>query len=303
MTLSDFEIGVIPQQGEILFYHTGDPPVVKALNISDTSDSGTNVVSSLTQLTRIVLTISNVTYPLDVTSVTPYLGYYHVRVEDIAFSSSLFIPDGNGGFNLIDEVSANDTFLVPNLQTVGILKSDYNATENNAETNRTFSFIFDVDRSKYSGTTTRPVNYESIISGTATPAQFQELNYTSIGLSNSRHSGAKTSITDYGINSAINAQLLEGAVYLSSSLDSFICSQSLSDRDIVELLFDNPDSVPSNEETFYGVSPVSGSRIFTISGNQIIPLRNRKVWSKENTTIYYIDQNGFAINSGILCSN
>jgi len=119
---------------------------------------------------------------------------------------------------------------------------------------------------------------------------------------NSRYSGAKTSITDYGINSAINAKEIKAAIYVSSSENQFICSQSDADRNLENLLFSIPESYITSEAEDYGVNPTSGSRIFTLNGNQIIPLRDRKVFVESNRTIVYINQDGYAISKGTICT-
>lgn len=231
MTLEEFKTGVVPSQGEITFYHTGTPPTVQALNISITSNLGVNVGSSLTVLSKILINIEGTTYTLTVSYVEAYPGYYFVKIQDYTFPSSLF-TDGN----LNDENSVNPTFFVPNLQDAAIVRSDYNAILNNATFNRTVAFIFDVDRSKYTDVGTRPVNYDTIIAGTATPASFQELNYTSVGLTNSRYGGAKTSEAQYGVSPAFSGISVNGALYTPNQSNGYICSQSLSDRNVEDVI-------------------------------------------------------------------
>lgn len=292
MTIEQFKT-VAPSEGNILLYYTSGL-VVSAMNVSIVSTGGRNIAESLKRCTQVTLTVTSVgsetKYQCIVKpeTIQPYTGYYFFEIETITIS-----PLSSS------ELDTNITFIFPNPDSENFDISDYDALKNNADSNRTTKYIYDVDRTKKDNI---PGNYQAILSGSATPASYQELNYTSTGIVRSRYSGAKTTIVDYGVNSAINAQPLEGSIYLSSSLNSFICSQSLADRDVDELLFSTPETVPPGEENLYGLFPVSGSRIFNLIGNRIVPLRDRKVWSKTNTTIYYIDKDGYSVDSGSACS-
>lgn len=66
--------------------------------------------------------------------------------------------------------------------------NDYNALLGNAETPEFSSYFMDVD---YTSTYTTPVNFDLIISGTATQAQVQDSNYTSQAWSNIRYNGSR----------------------------------------------------------------------------------------------------------------
>ena len=291
MTLEQFKT-VVPSEGNILLYYTSGS-VVSAMNVSIIATGGRNIAESLKNCTEIILTVTSggteTKYECIVKAETiqPYTGYYFFEIENITITP---LPSS--------EIDTNITFIFPNPESENFEKSDYDALKNNADNNRTTKFIYDVDRTNKDSI---PGNYQAILSGSATPASYQELNYTSEGILRSRYSGAKTTIVDYGVNSAINAQPLEGSIYLSSSLNSFICSQSLADREIDELLFSTPETVPPGSADLYGLFPVSGSRIFNLVGNRIVPLRDRKVWSKNNTTIYYIDKDGYSVDSGSVC--
>ena len=276
MTLEQFKT-LRPGVQEILLYYTGGN-TVQAINVSAEDCNGINLSESLKELVNLTVNINGVQYVLEVLTQNTYVGYYSFTVTDTV------IPN----ITSVNEEICNDTYINPSTALIGFETSDYNATINNVDTGRLTSFIFDVDRSKSS---ILPINYHTILSGAATPASFQELNHTSIGLTNSRYSGTKTSILDYGVNSGISATPFNAAIYLSSSSDEYICSQSLADRDIQEYLF------TGNQEF-----PISGSRIFTLQGNKVIPVRNRKIWIESNTRVIFVDKDGYAINSGTLCS-
>jgi hypothetical protein len=135
-----------------------------------------------------------------------------------------------------------------------------------------------------------PQNYQAIISGSATPAQYQELNYSSIGIGNSRYGGSKTNKPQYGVDAGVSGTPFQAASYLSTSDNNFICSQSLSDRDIEIYLFEGNGEVP-----------IVGNGIFTLENNKFLPLRNKKVWVKDSLQILILSDQG-VVSSVVNCN-
>mgnify|MGYP001626718251 CR=1 FL=1 len=83
----------------------------------------------------------------------------------------------------------------------------------------------------------------------AQKAAVQDSNYTDTGLINARYNGTKTSEADFsGISPAIAGMVIEAALYpyvnTTAELDK-ICSSSLADRDIKEILFDGTGTQPT----------------------------------------------------------
>lgn len=83
----------------------------------------------------------------------------------------------------------------------------------------------------------------------AQKAAVQDSNYTDTGLINARYNGTKTSEADFsGISPAIAGMVVQAALYpyinTTAELDK-ICSSSLADRDIEELLFDGSGTQPT----------------------------------------------------------
>ena len=80
----------------------------------------------------------------------------------------------------------------------------------------------------------------------AQPALVQDSNYTSTGFSNARYNGTKTGEADFsGISPAVAAKPLEVAIYRSDEDNGFICSQSLQDRTVSNILFEGPTEFPT----------------------------------------------------------
>ena len=98
-------------------------------------------------------------------------------------------------------------------------------------------------------------------------APVQDSNYSTTGIINARYNGTKTGEDDFsGISPAVAAKTIQGALYRSSEDDGFICSQSLQDRDIVDILFEGPTEFPSASLDLIGYvnTPVSSSAQDTI---------------------------------------
>lgn len=295
ITLEDFKniYNPLPLGAQILFYLTGSTgnEEVTAMNINTTDSENTNTFDSLNNLTSITLDLLDVPttiVPLTKQFLTPpdFPAYFHFTFSaiDISGRISPTFPVDDISTGLTYEVN---TFLVPSPADSDFFRSEYQAILNNTEEDRVTNFIYDVDRSNSSIV---PLNYDTIISESAQKAAFQKLNHTSIGLRNSRYDGAKTSKTSFGVSPAIAGTTFEAASYLSSSLNSTICSQSLSDRNLDTFVFTGTDEVP-----------LSGSSIFKFNNNQIVPVRNRRLWVRENEKVIYVNQQGEATSDGFSC--
>lgn len=94
-------------------------------------------------------------------------------------------------------------------------------------------------------------------------APVQDSNYTSTGIINARYNGSKTGEDDFsGIPPAVAAKTIQGALYRSNEDDGFICSQSLQDRDVIDILYEGPTEFPTSSlESLGWVNlPVSSSQ-------------------------------------------
>ena len=131
--------------------------------------------------------------------------------------------------------------------------NDYNPIISNAVENRESVISQQVDRAS-SGL--KPTNFTDILTLTAVPAQVQDSNYTSTGWTNARYGGTVTSAETYrGILPAATGRTFTGEVYSSTVADALICSRSLSDRTLTELLQTSTQELPQtasfNNESVY----------------------------------------------------
>lgn len=234
MTLEQFQ-NHPPSPGSINILYSGSN--ITAISISNINCLGVNISSSLKNLKIVTVTIDNVRYDLPVLLLNSKNNYYTYTV------SPTFIPNTR-------DRGCTDTAIVPALVDGTFDKSDYDALKNNVSINTTTGYIFDVDRSTF---TLLPTNFKGILSGSATPASFQEFNHSSIGIISGRYEGSKTTKESYGTIPSISIGTFDGVTYNSNVADSFICSQSLQERNIEILGMNtefnktniNPDGTPT----------------------------------------------------------
>ena len=123
----------------------------------------------------------------------------------------------------------------------------------------------------------------------APKAPVQDSNYTSTGIVNARYRGTKTTSGDYsGIEPAITAQPFSAAVYRLEESDNFICSQSLSDRQIEDFLFIGTDDSPGANAETLGV--IHASEVLTSSTDTVFNL------ALDNISIFQTIKPGDVLN-------
>lgn len=107
-------------------------------------------------------------------------------------------------------------------------------------------------------------------------APVQDSNYTTTGLINARYNGTKTGEDDFsGISPAVAAKPIEAALYRPDEDNNFICSQSLSDRTIEEVLFEGPTEFPEASVQTIGFlfqnNQIPSDTVITIQGIKNLP--------------------------------
>ena len=285
MRLSDFpNFNPGDRTLSILFNSTGSNWTVKEVNINVTDGVFDNIFPVLQNVTGFAFLINGVTYTTSVITTTQKVDYFAYDVEDFT------IPSGSS--IILSELY--DTTLIPGPNVTGFQNSNYDALISNATNSRTSGYIYEVDRSSEY---IIPGNYDNIISESAEYATIADSNYSSEGILRSRYEGAKTTTVDFGVEPLIAGKVFEGAEYLASSSNNFICSQSLNDRTIDEYFFTIPTGSAEDSET-----PIINSKIFEFDGNRILPIKSKKIWVKENRTIIETNINGTVLGSITECT-
>lgn len=132
---------------------------------------------------------------------------------------------GNGGtlefsnfqFNISQSTDAQTPLgntVVFSPDQVDFFYSDYNPIYGNAEINRISQFRMDVD---YSNNPLIPINFDQLISGSATRAEVQDSNYASQAWSNIRYNGCESMAIFSQLNDGFNAP---AAPAIPNTLDS-----------------------------------------------------------------------------------
>jgi hypothetical protein len=112
-----------------------------------------------------------------------------------------YFTSATASFQLnINVTSSQVSYSIPfGLDPILFYNSDYYAIPNNENANRDNTFLKDVD---YSSNPNYPVNRLAIISGSATPAQTPDSNYTTARIINPRYEGSRVSSADYNFYTA-----------------------------------------------------------------------------------------------------
>lgn len=215
---SEFK-SVDPGSGQILIHFTGSgtstDDTASQCNVSIEDCFGNNRTADIVNLTKI--TISNTAgddIDLNVINGTAYSTHYNFDIDpDVYFPSESITVN-----------SCLDTTFDPS-PFLDFSNNQYNATLNNTEKDRTSQYIFNID-SQRSGSTSRPLNYQQIIDGTAVTASVQDSFYTDSGIINGRFDGTETTKAQYGISPALAGNSFQGILFPSDTEDVQIASSS-----------------------------------------------------------------------------
>jgi hypothetical protein len=99
----------------------------------------------------------------------------------------------------IEVISSEISYNLAASPAIEFYNSDYYAIPNNENINRYNTFLQDID---YSTNPNYPVNISAILSGSATPAQTPDSNYTTARIINPRYEGSRVSSADYNFYTA-----------------------------------------------------------------------------------------------------
>lgn len=165
-------------------------PVLAAIvNGGASSYTTSSAISSLTlpsgTYTGQTMTISGSFTPVEGQTFGIYFG------DLTTTTNQVITPEGNGVRLLITQSTSPNpgigaqVYLTPDIVTA-YATSPYNAVGGVIQENRTSRTFYDVD---YSNSQNKPVNLFTILSGSATPAQVQDSNYTTRRVISSRYEG------------------------------------------------------------------------------------------------------------------
>ena len=141
--------------------------------------------------------MANVTNTGIIKSITPIgNGQYRILLEEGSFFIRQQNPSaGNFAFST---VNTSSLLLNPYINTPNITYSDYNATLGNATDIRPGTLYQDID---YSSNAVTPVNFNQLISGSATKAIIPDSNYSTKRITKPRYEGSRSTSNDFNLSS------------------------------------------------------------------------------------------------------
>jgi len=134
----------------------------------------------------------NISFSVNLQSGVDYYLYYQPNTYTTPAFQSFFSLNINATSSLISYSQSASP-------AIEFYNSDYYAIPNNENINRYNTFLQDVD---YSTNPNYPVNISAILSGSATPAQTPDSNYTMARIINPRYEGSRVSSADYNFYTA-----------------------------------------------------------------------------------------------------
>jgi len=144
-------------------------------------------------------------YNRDIKGIVSSVAKIHPEVYSISFSPevNLAIPSGTTTSNTL---SNRDIIISPLTLTPNITYSDYNAIIGNATDIREGTLYQDID---YSSNTVTPVNFQAILSGSATKATVPDSNYSTKRITIPRYDGSRS---ETALDTSFNSPTIRGGL-------------------------------------------------------------------------------------------
>lgn len=194
-----------------------------------------DITDILLQIESAVLEIQGQNLVLNILNRSVYDGAGNTFVYYLVEEVTIFIPGTN-------PEGLTSVSFTPVLNNLKFSNNDYNPLISNAIKNRASLVQMSSARNE---TTINPQNLESLISTSASKAEISDSLYYDTGWSNARYDGSKTSANDFGgIEPGILGRSFQGEVNTTSTSNLLICSQSVGQRVIEDLLHTGPSDLP-----------------------------------------------------------
>jgi hypothetical protein len=212
---------VVPTAGTASFWSQnanalaipGNPdPYIKWAKIHKDDLNGNDNTLTLQNLETLVTNYSKVRGPLIVISISPQNGGDYYTMEFTPGNTAYSFPGPPvGNVTIANQQIVFSPYITA--ETGPFQNSDYNAIINNAVSERLSEWYQQVD---YSTNQLTPVNFATIISGTAYPAAVQDSNYTSYQYSGIRYWGSKNTTDNF--NTASTSASLDVQNYQNDNI-------------------------------------------------------------------------------------
>lgn len=275
-TAVTFNINFDQDEGENTGTITGFTATYNAIYNGSTQSPPNPITDILLQIERAELIIAGQRIILEVINRSAHQGagnnpYIYFDVLNVKF----VVPNYTDTEDTTVDLGTLPVTFTPILLGTKFEYDDYNPLISNAILNRTSNRLMSSDRNE---TTINPQNIDSLLSTSASKAQVIDSLYYDTGWSNARYEGSQTSANDFGgIEPAILGRSFKGEVYSVSISNQLICSQSVGERVIEELIHNGPDLLPdfelSDSNMVVGTVDIeSGSNNFGYNNSSGIPI-------------------------------
>ena len=144
---------------------------------------------------------SNTFYNRTIKGIVGSVAQIHPEVYSIIFSPALDLGITNG-LTVSATLSNRTINISPLILTPNITYSDYNAIIGNATDIRPGTLYQDID---YSSNATTPVNFDALISGSATKANIPDSNYSTKRITQPRYEGSRSTSLGFNLTSSIGS--------------------------------------------------------------------------------------------------
>jgi hypothetical protein len=183
----------------------GSGPYIKWAKIHSTDLNSNNISLTLQALETLVTSYSKVRGPFIVISISPRnSGDYYVFEFAPGNTAYTFPGPPVGNVTISNQQTVFSPYITA--KTGPFQNSDYNAIINNAIPNRLSQWYQQID---YATNQLVPVNFQQLISGTATPASVQDSNYTSYQYSGIRYWGSKNTTDNFNSPLTITSSIVQ----------------------------------------------------------------------------------------------
>ena len=271
------------------------PYKVLGLTIPFNSDNNVSLEQTLSEVTRIKLTVGNAPVTLVVNQISKQSGYFYIRTNP---KNIMSLPTGLDQSGTPLDVSVE--FIFSPYLASKFSNSDFNALINNASTNKVSNVAMVVDRASDQLT---PTNLDAVITKTATNASVQYSNYTTTGWTNARYYGTNLdSGSIIGDDPALTLKAFKGSIHpLDSDNNTLLEAVEQDSTDIYFSVDRKPTSLIQPGSAFISASSFpdasgsynpSGSILYQARGTSFVVVVEKKILATDESTIYTTNEFG-----------
>lgn len=259
------------------------PFTIQGMTVPFNSKAGTDVVSALKETEVLKFEFQGTIVESRIIARQKKSGYYYFRLTPVVVNQ---LPPLNieSDYEFVD----SEFIFKPYFET-DFFNNDYNPLANTTNVSKTNAVVQVVDRIS---SQILPTNLQAILSSSAEPAQIQNCSYTKAGIINARYNGSKE--TDRGVpgnDPAVGLATFKASLHPTDSDNTTVKNIQLSDREIIDVLFDTQLS-GSHPNKIFQSFPTSGSFVFFDDDGRLTKVADQKVYAIDKDQVYTLNEFG-----------